>query len=751
LRVLLLFRGAPGCGKSTYIKEHGLEPYTLSADQMRMLYGGVTINKDGLPEIDQSLNNKAWRLLFDILEERMENGEFTVIDAVNSKTAEMNRYKDLCEKYRYRCYCVDMTDVPIETVKERNKQRVSYKIVPEHAIDNIYARFKTQKIPARITVVKPDELGTIYGKTADFNNYEKIHVIGDVHGCYTALTDYFKEVHNNEFPENELFMFLGDYTDRGIENAQTLNYLFELSKRKNVVFLEGNHEKHVNAWAHNVTSVSKEFELATRAELESAGVSQSEARQFYRKLWQMAHFRFGTHEFLITHGGLSCMPENLTFISTKAMIKGIGTYKDSIDVDNAFMLKSHADCIQIHGHRNVDAVPVQVNDKCYNLEGKVEFGGCLRTVTLHKDGTIEPHEQKNTVFREVPVELDNAESAPTTVNTSVADMIMTLRNSRLVREKKEGNISSFNFTRDAFVNKSWNAATVKARGLFVDVPNQKIVARAYDKFFNIGEREDTKLDWLKQRFVFPVTAYQKENGFLGLVSYDAEKDDLFVASKSSTTGFHAELTRDILKESVSAEQLEALKDCVKTNDVTFVFEVIDPVNDPHIIEYPERTVYLLDVVSNTVEFHKLPYEELKQVAALIGVKCKTKARVLDDWHDFMEFYRNTHTNEYTVNGKPIEGYVFEDSTGFMTKMKLNYYTFWKGLRILINPLARQGYIRETSRLTTPIMNYFYAYLKNCKETEGKLPADDIITLRNLFLASEYGAQFKDTTGVDYAE
>ena len=132
MRVLLLFRGAPGCGKSTYIKEHGLEPYTLSADQMRMLYGGVTINKDGLPEIDQSLNNKAWGLLFDILEERMENGEFTVIDAVNSKTAEMNRYKELCEKYRYRCYCVDMTDVPVETVKERNKQRVSYKIVPEH-------------------------------------------------------------------------------------------------------------------------------------------------------------------------------------------------------------------------------------------------------------------------------------------------------------------------------------------------------------------------------------------------------------------------------------------------------------------------------------------------------------------------------------------------------------------------------------------------------------------------------------------
>lgn len=29
MRVLLLFRGAPGCGKSTFIDEHGLRPYAL--------------------------------------------------------------------------------------------------------------------------------------------------------------------------------------------------------------------------------------------------------------------------------------------------------------------------------------------------------------------------------------------------------------------------------------------------------------------------------------------------------------------------------------------------------------------------------------------------------------------------------------------------------------------------------------------------------------------------------------------------
>ena len=53
----------------------------------------------------------------------MQNGEFTVIDATNSKTSEMNQYKDLAENYRYRIYCIDMTDIPIEETKRRNAER----------------------------------------------------------------------------------------------------------------------------------------------------------------------------------------------------------------------------------------------------------------------------------------------------------------------------------------------------------------------------------------------------------------------------------------------------------------------------------------------------------------------------------------------------------------------------------------------------------------------------------------------------
>ena len=43
----------------------------------------------------------------------------------------MNRYKEMCNTYRYRIYCVDFTDIPIDEVKRRNENREEVKRVPD--------------------------------------------------------------------------------------------------------------------------------------------------------------------------------------------------------------------------------------------------------------------------------------------------------------------------------------------------------------------------------------------------------------------------------------------------------------------------------------------------------------------------------------------------------------------------------------------------------------------------------------------
>ena len=144
MRKLVILRGSMGCGKSTWLKEHDLEKYTLCADTMRLHLTAPRIGINGKDCISQTENKQAWDMLFYFLEERMKYGEFTIIDAVHSKSSEFSRYKALADQYRYRLYCVDFTDVPIEVAKERNAGRPEYKQVPESEIDKVYSRFATQ-------------------------------------------------------------------------------------------------------------------------------------------------------------------------------------------------------------------------------------------------------------------------------------------------------------------------------------------------------------------------------------------------------------------------------------------------------------------------------------------------------------------------------------------------------------------------------------------------------------------------------
>ena len=722
MRVLVLLRGAPGCGKSTWIQENNLRQYALSADELRLMCECPALLTDGGYGISQSNDKLVWQLLFQMLEARMQRSEFTVIDATNSKTIEMNRYKELADTYRFRIYCVDFTDLPIEECKRRNAQRPAHKIVPEEVIDKMYSRFATQKIPSGIRVIKPDELDTAWFKPADFSHYDKIHHIGDVHGCYTALKTYLEDgIH-----ENELYIFTGDYIDRGLENVQVVQYLAELSKLPNVLLLEGNHERWLWYWAHGGTSKSMEFEKHTRRELEQAGVDPKMVRAFYRKLGQCAYYVYHDKLVFASHGGLSRLPDNLTKIAAEQMIRGVGAYSDFEKIAHNFDRLAPANTYQVYGHRNVKALPIDISERCFNLEGSVEFGGDLRIVTLDRDG-FHPIYVKNEVFRSVEAEPQATEYSA--AEQTVMELVDNMRNNRMIREKKFGDISSFNFSKDAFYSGRWDSQTMKARGLFINTVEGHVVARAYEKFFNINERPETKFDMLQHRLQFPVAAYLKENGFLGIVSYNAQTDDFFISSKSDPEGPFSEWLRDIFLESTT--DVDKVKAYLKSNDVSLVFECIDPINDPHIIKYDRKHLVLLDVVQNTIAFSKLPYSQLTKVGQELGYSVKKLAYQIRNWQDFCRWYDEVQDADYTFEGEPIEGFVIEDSAGFMVKTKLSYYNTWKFMRSIAHETLRNGHSRRTSALTTPLHNHFYGWLKAHSADAAGMPTD-IVSLRDMF-------------------
>jgi hypothetical protein len=636
----------------------------------------------------------------------------------------------MAETYRYRIICIDMTNISIEVCKERNKNRKpDYKIVPDFAIDNMYARFETQKIPSGIKKIKPEEFWDIVTYSPlDFSEYKKIHHIGDLHGCNTVLQEYLE----GELKEDELYIFVGDYIDRGIENVELLNYIFSIMDKPNVIFLQGNHEQWLWNYSNDMPSKSKEFELVTKRELNKAQIDKKKLRIFYRKLRQITYYIYNGKVVVVTHGGISTMPERFEFLATEQLIKGVGDYKDMEIVNTQFLNSTPNNYYQIHGHRNVSDSPIQINVRFYCLVGRVEFGGHLRIVTLDEDG-FKTVELKNNVFR-VKEEVKSVLSEEVVITNM--ELISKLRENRYIRESKFNHISSFNFTKDAFYKKIWDDQTTKARGLFFNTENGEIIIRSYNKFFNINERENTKFDNLKNIFQFPVTAWVKYNGFLGLVGYDSSSDELLISSKSNPNSEFAGYFKEIFNDTLTEKQQIEIKEYLKEQKCTLVLEVIDPTNDPHMIKYDSPHLVLLEIMENSIDNPKKKlYEELQLFSNKYNLPLKVKAKVLNNWREFYQWYEEVNVDDYKYKNEYIEGFVLEDSVGFMTKMKLQYYNFWKHMRSVKEDVYKNGYTKYTSSLTTPLANEFYGWLRQqTKEVLRK----DIITLREMFYREKEG-------------
>ena len=104
-------------------------------------------------------------------------------------------------------------------------------------------------------------------------------------------------------------------------------------------------------------------------------------------------------------------------------------------------------------------------------------------------------------------------------------------------------------------------------------------------------------------------------------------------------------------------------------------------------------------------------------------------------------------SSFSTTNPPVRGFVVGGANGYMVKLKLAYYSFWKFMRSIAHETLRKGYIdpRKTAALTTPLANHFYGWLKTLwanTENRDEIPRE-IVTLRRLFAASEDGRAFAE--------
>ena len=411
MRILIVLRGAPGAGKSTFIKKWDLDAYTLCGDAVRWLYESpIMDDMRGKPALSMWHDKEVWKFVMERLEEKMERGEFVVIDATHTNSKDFNKYKLLCEKYRYKAYCVTFEDIPIETCKERNLLRPEYKHVPDEAIDKLYMRLKTSNVPNFFTCIRHDDdekIRSIIGNTepVDANKYEKVVVFGDIHGCFDPLKEYFDK---NPYNENTLYVFTGDYTDRGLQNKEVLEFLISLCVRPNVVMLEGNHEHWVLSYLRgdyndDITKGCPTEKSGNRAEFykvvsstffyktipQIADIDKKGLFRMYNRLGAYYYFTFGEKRYFVNHAGVGFMNPQLvkvkatTFTTTRSDGR---SYSDPVDkLFEKHELERNPDLFQIHAHRNTEMLPIRASKNSFNLCDSIERGGNLRILEITKD------------------------------------------------------------------------------------------------------------------------------------------------------------------------------------------------------------------------------------------------------------------------------------------------------------------------------------------------------------------------------
>ena len=123
-----------------------------------------------------------------------------------------------------------------------------------------------------------------------------------------------------------------------------------------------------------------------------------------------------------------------------------------------------------------------------------------------------------------------------------------------------------------------------------------------------------------------------------------------------------------------------------TEGYSYVFECVDPANDPHIIKYEKPVVFLLEVFKNQLKEEHCSWEDLISISDGLHVPLKQRELEFKTWEEFVE-WKDKFTKDITQWDCKHEGYVFEDAHGFRVKFKSKFYSWWKQMRAVKDGIA----------------------------------------------------------------
>lgn len=130
-------------------------------------------------------------------------------------------------------------------------------------------------------------------------------VFGDIHGGLNALFQLLERV---SISENDRLIFLGDYVDGWGESAQVIDFLIDLSKKRECIFIKGNHDAWCQEWLMNDVINDIWFLHGGKSTIESyQNFDLSEKHQHREFFNQMKDYFIDENNNLFIHAGFSSM------------------------------------------------------------------------------------------------------------------------------------------------------------------------------------------------------------------------------------------------------------------------------------------------------------------------------------------------------------------------------------------------------------------------------------------------------------
>ena len=137
--LLILMRGVPGSGKTTWLKSHGVEDYAISPDAIRLMLSNPVPDKDGVLGINQAVSGKAWEMAYEMLESRMEHGGATFFDATFMQQKGFNAIKAVADRHNFRIVVIDFTYIGLTEAYRRNSLRKgTIRYVPPFVLERMW-------------------------------------------------------------------------------------------------------------------------------------------------------------------------------------------------------------------------------------------------------------------------------------------------------------------------------------------------------------------------------------------------------------------------------------------------------------------------------------------------------------------------------------------------------------------------------------------------------------------------------------